>query len=205
MLTKIDYREQHKDLYKPSPKHPVTVTVPAMQFLMIDGAGDPNNSPTFEGAMETLYGLSYPLKFTSKKTLGMDYAVMPPEGLWWVEGVEFDIDSPDRSGWRWTMMIRQPDHITAEMVDDAMSALRKKKNPVNLDTVRFETYDEGLAAHIMHLGPYSAEKATIERLHTYIIDQGKQLHAKHHEIYLNDFRKVTPEKLKTVIRQPMTK
>lgn len=206
MLTKIDYRKQHKDLYNPSPKQPATVTVPPMQYLMIDGTGDPNNSPTFQAATETLYGLSYPLKFTSKKALDMDYAVMPTEGLWWTDHPgEVDLDpKADRSGWRWTLMIRQADHITVEMVDDAIKTLREKKNPVNLDAVRFETYDEGLVAQIMHIGPYSAEKPTIDRLHTYIVEQGNHLRAKHHEIYLSDVRKTAPEKLKTVIRQPMT-
>lgn len=203
-MTKIDYRKQQKDLYNPSPKQPVTVTVPPMQYLMIDGTGDPNNSPTFQGAMATLYGLSYSLKFNSKKALGLNYTVMPTEGLWWVEGEVFDIDNPDRSGWRWTLMIRQPDHITLEMADEAVATLREKKNPANLDAVRLERYDEGLAAQIMHIGPYSAEKPTIERLHAYIDEQGCQPHKKHHEIYLDDPQKSAPEKLKTIIRQPMT-
>ncbi len=206
-MTKIDYRKQHKDLYNPTHKQPATITVPPMQYLMIDGAGDPNNSPIFQAAMETLYGLSYPLKFSSKKALGMDYAVMPAEGLWWTDNPgEVDLDpQADRSGWHWTLMMRQPDHITAEMVDEAKAALDKKKNPANLDDVRLEGYDEGLAAQIMHIGPFSTEKATIERLHSYITEQGSQLRGKHHEIYLSDFRKATPEKLKTIIRQPMTK
>lgn len=204
-MNKIDYRKQQKRLYNPTHKQPATVIVPPMQFLMIDGAGDPNNSPTFSAATETLYGLSYPLKFTSKKALGIDYAVMPPEGLWWVEGVAFDIDSPDRSGWRWTLMVRQPDHITHDLVDEAVAALREKKNPANLDTVCLERYDESLAAQIMHIGPYNAEKPTIDRLHAYIVEQGSQLRGKHHEIYLGDPQKSAPHKLKTIIRQPMAK
>jgi len=204
-MTKIDYRKEQKHLYNPTHKQPAIVTVPPMQFLMIDGAGDPNHSPTFSAAAETLYGLSYPLKFTSKKALGIDYTVMPLEGLWWVEGVTFDIDNPDRSGWRWTLMMRQPDHTTHDRVDAAVTALREKKNPANLDAVRLERYDEGLAAQIMHIGPYSAEKPTFERLHAYIVEQGSQLRGKHHEIYLGDPQKSAPDKLKTILRQPMTK
>jgi hypothetical protein len=202
-MSKIDYRKAQKDLYNPPVRQAAAVTVPPMLFLMIDGAGDPDNSPALQAALATLYGLSYPLKFTSRKALNLDYVVMPAEGLWWVEGVAFDIDSPDRSAWRWTLMVRQPDHVTPAMLEDAKAALRRKKNPANLDEVRLEPYDEGLAAQIMHIGPYSAEKPTIDRLHAYIAEQGGTLRGKHHEIYLSDPARTAPARLKTIIRQPM--
>lgn len=207
-MTKLDLKKDLKHLYNPTHKQVSEVTVPPMCYVMIDGAGDPNNSPTFEAATATLYGLSYTLKFASKKELGIDYSVMPLEGMWWVNDYSGPVDlSPnaDRSGWRWTLMIMQPEHITPPMFEAAVVALRKKKNPANLDSVRFECYDEGLSAQIMHIGPYSAEQPTIERLHDYIITQGYQLRARHHEIYLSDPRKSAPEKMKTVLRQPMEK
>ena len=207
-MPKLDLKKDLKHLYNPTHKQVSEVTVPPLQYVMIDGAGNPDHSPTFEAAMETLYGLSYTLKFASKNELGIDYGVMTLEGLWWVDGHYGAVDlSPDadRSGWRWTAMIMQPDHIQSTMFDAAVAALRKKKNPANLEAARFERYDEGLSAQIMHIGPYSAEQPTVERLHAYIADQGYQPRAKHHEIYLGDPRKTAPEKLKTVLRQPMEK
>ncbi|MBZ0290447.1 MAG: GyrI-like domain-containing protein [Anaerolineae bacterium] len=207
-MTKRDLKKELKHLYNPTHKQASEVVVPPMWYVMIDGAGDPDHSPTFEAAMATLYGLTYTLKFASKKELGIDYGVMTLEGLWWVDGHNGAVDlSPeaDRSGWRWTAMIMQPNHITPPLFDAAVEALRKKKNPPNLEAVRFECYDEGLSAQIMHIGPYSAEQPTIERLHGYILEQGYQLRGKHHEIYLSDPRKTAPEKMKTVLRQPMAK
>jgi hypothetical protein len=111
----------------------------------------------------------------------------------------------DKSRWLWTAMIMQPEFITPEMVNAAIDEIRRKKNPPALDKVRFECFHEGLAAQIMHIGPYNAEKPNIDRLHAYIAEQGYQLTGKHHEIYVGDPRRTQPEKLRTVIRQPMTK
>lgn len=207
-MTKIDLRKQLKHLYNPTHKQVTTVTVPPMNYLMIDGAGDPNNSPSFDAATAALYGLSYTLKFASKKERGFDYAVTTLEGQWWVADTSGPVDlSPhaDRSGWRWTLMMMQPEQITPPMVDAAVAALRKKKNPPNLDQVRFECFDEGLAMQIMHIGPYDAELPTVERLHAHIAAQGCQPRGKHHEIYLTDPRKTAPERMKTVLRQPVEK
>jgi hypothetical protein len=207
-MTKLDLKKDLKHLYNPTHKQVSEVVVPPLWYIMIDGVGDPNNSPPFEAATETLYGLSYTLKFASKKELGIDYGVMPLEGLWWTADHYGPVDlSPnaDRSGWRWTLMIMQPDHIKPPLFDAAVEALRKKKNPANLDAARYECYDEGLSAQIMHIGPYSAELPTVERLHAYIAEHGCHERAKHHEIYLGDPRKSAPEKLKTVLRQPMTR
>lgn len=201
-MTKLDLKKDLKHLYNPPSKQVVEVVVPPMQFIQIDGAGDPNDSPTFQAATETLYGLSYSLKFTSKKTLGIDYGVMPLEGLWWLDEGIFDLDI-DRSHWRWTLMIMQPDHITPELFAGAVRALREKKNPANLDAARFVRFDEGLAAQVMHIGPYSTEMPTVERVHQFIEAAGYRPRGKHHEIYLSDPNRAAPDKMKTVLRQPM--
>ncbi|HEX2623303.1 MAG TPA: GyrI-like domain-containing protein [Phototrophicaceae bacterium] len=207
-LEKLDIRKQFKHLYDPSAKMVVTVDVPSMNFLTIDGSGDPNTAQAYVEAVETLYGLAYNLKFASKK-IGKDYQVLPLEGLWWMDdmGAAYgDVDfTADKSRWKWTMIIMQPDVVTRTMVDDAIADLQWKKNPLNLGKVRFESFQEGLAAQIMHIGPYRAEKPNIDRIHAYITESGHEPTGKHHEIYLGDPRKTQPEKLKTVIRQPMKK
>ena len=204
MATKLDLRKELRHLYEPPAREVVAVEVPAMSFLMVDGRGDPNVSREYQEAVEVLYGLAYALKFASKKA-GIDYPVMPLEGLWWVEGagtVGFDMMA-HRDAWQWTMMIMQPDHVTADQVEAAVAALGRKKGLAALAKVRFERFEEGLVAQVMHVGPYSAEKPTIDRVHAYIAAQGCVPSGKHHEIYLGDPRRTAPEKLRTVIRQPM--
>jgi hypothetical protein len=207
-LEKLDLRKELKHLYNPPSRQVVEVDVPAMNFLLIDGKGDPNTALEYKEAVEALYSLSYTLKFASRKALGIDYTIMPLEGLWWMEdmGQRYgDIDfTADKSLWLWTMLIMQPDGITPEMVEAARDDLRRKKAPPALDRVRFERFHEGLAAQVMHLGPYSAEKPTIDRIHAYVAEHG-ELTGKHHEIYLGDPRRSQPEKLRTIIRQPMLK
>jgi hypothetical protein len=204
-MTKLDLKKDLKHLYNPTHKQVTEVMVPPMQYLMIDGAGNPDHSPTFDAATETLYGLAYTIKFASKSELNIEYSIMTLEGLWWTaENTPVDLSpDADRSGWRWTLLFMQPDHITPELFQASVEALRKKKNPANLDAVRLEKYDEGLAAQVMHIGPYSAELPTVERLHGYIQERGCTPRMKHHEIYIGDPRKSAPEKLKTVLRQPM--
>jgi hypothetical protein len=203
MITKLDLKKTLKDLYNPSAKMVSEVLVPPMNFIMVNGTGDPNNMTEFQPRAEVLYALSYALKFASKQQLGIDYGVMPLEGLWWVDGLlPVDPTSSDRTMWKWTLMIMQPDHITTEFYEAAVDSVRRKKNPELLSNCRFESHDEGCAAHIMHIGPYSAEKPNIDRVHAHIAEHGGQPSGKHHEIYLGDPRKSAPEKLKTVIRQP---
>ncbi len=202
-MTKLDLKKTFKDLYNPSTKSVSEVVVPPMNYIMIDGTGDPNNEAEFQPRAEVLYGLSYTLKFTSKKQLDTDYGVMPLEGLWWVDGMyPVDPTTSDRSTWKWTLMLMQPEHITHELYAEALETVRRKKNPELLSRARFECYDEGRVAQIMHIGPYSAEKPNIDRVHAYIAEHGGKPSGKHHEIYLRDPRKSAPDKLKTVIRQP---
>jgi hypothetical protein len=198
----IDYKKELKYLYAPAAQAPALVEVPPLQFLMIDGQGDPNMAPEYAAAVETLYALAYALKFMVKRgPAAIDYVVMPLEGLWWGAGIDWS-DAGQRGGWQWSMMIMQPELVTAELLEQALAETHKKKPALALDRVRLERYDEGLAAQIMHLGPYAAEGPTIARLHAFIEQQGRALRGKHHEIYLGDPRKTSPEKLRTVIRQP---
>ncbi len=202
-MEKIDFKKDLKHLYQPSSKEVVQVDVPPFNYLMIDGAGDPNTSPAYQAAVEVLFSLSYTLKFMVKKgSLALDYGVLPLEGLWWADDMTA-FTTADKSNWQWTMMIMQPDFITPAMLADAVQAVKRKSNPPLLDQVRFEPYTEGLCAQIMHIGPFSAEGPTIERLHRFIADSGRQRFGKHHEIYLSDIRKADPAKWRTVIRQPM--
>jgi hypothetical protein len=203
MMKKIDYKKELKHLYKPSPKSIELVDVPEMNFLMIDGQGDPNTSQGYSDAIEALYAVSYVMKFMIKKgNLQIDYGVMPLEGLWWVDDMsQFSID--DKSNWKWTAMIMQPEHVTRNLFAAACEQVEKKKNPVALLKVRFESFSEGKAAQTMHLGPFSEEGPTIESIHKFIHDKGYSQTGKHHEIYLSDIRKAAPEKWKTIIRQPI--
>lgn len=202
-MKKIDLKKELKQLYQPSAKDVVQVEVPTMNYLMIDGAGDPNTSAAYQAAVEALFALSYSIKFMAKKgPLAIDYGVMPLEGLWWADDMSsFSVD--DKSNWKWTMMIMQPAFITREMVDKAVEEVRRRKKLVALAEIRFASLSEETCAQIMHIGPFSAEGPTIERLHKFIAHAGCKPSGKHHEIYLSDIRKADPEKWKTVIRQPM--
>jgi hypothetical protein len=204
-MPKVDFKKQLKHLYRPSPKEFVVVDVPPMQFLMIDGHGDPNTAQEYQDALEALYAVAYALKFASKKALEMDYVVPPSEGLWWAQDMDVFTASSDKSTWDWTMMIMQPEWVTQEMFEEAVAQVGKKKNPPALSRLRLETYDEGLAVQIMHIGPYAAEGPTIARMHAFIAENGYEPAGKHHEIYLSDPRRTAPEKMKTVLRQPVRK
>lgn len=203
-MTKVDFKKTLKHLYSASAKEPVIVEVPTMKFAMVDGAGDPNGSAEFQQAMEVLYPVSFTLKFRLKKSQGFDYVVPPPEGLWWMEGESgFDVGRKDL--WRWTLLVMQPEAVTRELFTEAVAQVRAKGNPPGLSRLRFEGYDEGLSAQVLHLGPYAEEVATIEKLHAFVRDCGYGSRGKHHEIYLSDPRRSRPEKMKTILRQPVKK
>jgi hypothetical protein len=202
----LDLIRELKPLYAPSAKHPSIVEVPELAFLMIDGTGDPNTSEAYQEALNALYSSAYTLKFSLKKPAPeRDFKVMPLEGLWWVEAEAPRMDEvkADRDAWNWTMMIAVPDHVTADEVRDAATQAGRRKPLPAIDRVRLERFDEGLAAQIMHIGPYAAEAPTIERLHAFAEGQGYALRGRHHEIYLGDPRRTAPERLKTVLRHPV--
>lgn len=201
-MEKIDFKKKYKELYLP-PKKPVIVDVPKFQFIMFNGQGYPGTSKEYMDSIQVLYGLSYTLKFTSKLSGGPDWTVAPLEGLWWADDMEAFMDANRRDEWKFTSMIMQPEFVTKEMFDKTSEELKKKKNPDGLDKARLEEYSEGLSVQVMHIGPYSEEGPTIENLHNFAKENGYQLRGKHHEIYLGDPRRTAPEKLKTVIRQPV--
>jgi hypothetical protein len=204
-MEKIDYKKALKHLYNASTKQVSLVEAPTMGFLMIDGQGNPNTSQEFQEAIEALFTASYTLKFMIKKAKeGVDYGVMPLEGLWYADDMN-DFKTGNKDNWHWTLMIMQPDFITLSLVDEAVLQSQKKKGLPALGKLRFETFSEGHAAQIMHIGPYSEEGATIEKIHRFISEQGLQISGKHHEIYLSDPRKTAPEKLKTILRQAVKK
>lgn len=202
-MKKIDLKKELKHMYQPSAKQVTRVEVPVMNYLMIDGEGDPNTSQAFKDAAEVLFMLSYTLKFMVKKGVPeIDYAVMPLEGLWWTDDMSrLSVDA--KADWKWTLMIMQPDFVSEDMVAEAIGAVKKKKNPSALPKVRFEALSEGACAQIMHIGPFSEEGPAVEKVHQFIDGCGCKRCGKHHEIYLSDIRKTDPQKWKTVIRQPM--
>jgi hypothetical protein len=199
----IDYKKQYKALYNASAQKMEIIDVPGMNFLMIDGAGDPNTVEPFRQGIEALYSVSYTVKFMVKKgPSGTQYTVMPLEGLWWMDDMTgFDMDRKD--DWKWTLMIMQPDFITEELISEAISAVGKKKELPALVQIRFERFHEGKCAQVLHIGSYADEPATIERLHEFVWNRGFKLRGKHHEVYLSDPRRTAPEKLKTIVRQPV--
>ena len=202
----LDLVRQLKPLYSPSAKHPAIVEVPDLAFLMIDGRGDPATSEGYMDALQTLYSVAYTLKSTLKKAdPERDFRVAPLEGLWWADEAAPTMDElqRDRDTWNWTMMIAVPDAVTADEVTAAAGAAARKRELAAAPLLRLERLEEGLAAQIMHVGPYAEEAATIERLHEFVAAQGYELRGRHHEIYLGDPRRTAPERLKTVLRHPI--
>jgi hypothetical protein len=203
----LDLKTQLKRFYAPSAREVELIDVPEFQFVMLDGAirpgQTPSTSPEFEEGIGALYGAAYSLKFASKlrKENPIDYPVMALEGLWWMEGGEIDISRPDN--WRWTLMILQPDHISQDLFQEAIRQLQKKRPGPAPARLRLERFCEGLCLQTMHLGPYSEEPRTIERMKAFAQTNGYTYRGKHHEIYLGDPRRAAPEKLKTILRQPV--
>ncbi|WP_369375148.1 GyrI-like domain-containing protein [Promicromonospora sp. Populi] len=181
------------------------VDVPDLQYLKVDGHGDPNTSTAFAEAVESLYPLAYTCKFASKRALGRDYVVMPLEGLWWADDMDTFTVARDKSRWDWTLMILQPDWIDQEMFASAVEQVRAKSSPPRLDDVRLETLSEGRCVQTLHVGPFDAEAEVLARMHDEFIPAGGLRRVgKHHEIYLSDLRRVAPEKRRTILRQPVT-
>lgn len=201
-MEKVDLKKEVKDLYNPSAKEVTIVEVPKMNFLMIDGSGDPNTSQEYKDAVEALFSLSYTLKFMIRKTKAVDYAVMPLEGLWWVDDMS-KFSTKDKGLWKWTGMIMQPKQVTEDSVAKAIEELKKKKKLPALSRIRFQSFYESKSAQIMYIGPFSDEGPTIQRIHEFIKKNESIPEGRHHEIYLSDPRRVAPEKMKTIVRQPM--
>lgn len=203
MSVKIDYKRELRALYSATAE-PAWVDVPELSFLMIDGHGDPNTAPEYAAAVQALYSVAYTVKFALKRAPGgTDYTVMPLEGLWWVpEMSRFSMS--DKDAWDWTMMILQPDEVTQQTLAAAVEATtRKHPEQEAVARVRLERFREGPSVQVLHLGPYADEGPAIRRLHDLVAEQGQVLAGKHHEVYLSDPRRAAPEKMRTIIRQPV--
>jgi hypothetical protein len=204
-MTKIDFKKELKPLYGTTAKQFEIVDVPQMNFLMIDGHGNPNTAPAYQDALESLYAVAYKLKFMSKKGLEKDYVVPPLEGLWWAADMQA-FTSGDKDDWDWSMMIMQPGWITTAMFEESRVLVKKAKNPRAISKLRLEHYHEGLSVQILHVGSYDDEAPTIAKLHQQFMPENNlSASGKHHEIYLSDPRRVQPEKLKTILRQPVNR
>lgn len=216
MGASFDFKKEFISLYMPGLK-PAFVNVPAMKFIMIEGRGDPNlPDGEYAQAMQALYALSYAIKMSkngpNKPEDYFEYVVPPLEGLWWMEGMK-GVDIAAKHKFHWISMIRQPDFVTDQVFERAKaSAARKHPSPM-LERTRLQTFEEGLCAQVMHIGPYDEEKRTIEALDAFITESGKKhamytlspegIKRRHHEIYLSDPRKADPAAMKTVIRHPV--
>jgi hypothetical protein len=201
--TTIDLRRELAPLYSAT-RVPSFVDVPELPFLMIDGHGDPNTAPAYPEAVQALYSLAYTIRFALKRgPYAVDAKVMPLEGQWWTTDMR-TFTTDDKSQWDWTMMIAVPPQATDRVVEDARAAAARKHPSASLDRVRLERVTEGRCAQVLHVGPYSEEGPTIAELHAFIAAHGCALAGKHHEIYLGDPRRAAPEKLRTILRQPVT-
>jgi hypothetical protein len=203
MTAKIDPKRELRQLYS-ARQAPELVDVPELGFLMIDGHGDPNRAPRYQAAVEALYAVSYALKFAIKRAGGPDYTIAPLEGLWWTQDMaSFSVEA--KADWDWTMMILQPAEATPELAARTGREVAHKKPLPAAAELRLQRYAEGASAQLLHLGPYADEGPTIARLHAFIQERGYQLRGKHHEIYLGDPRRTAPERLRTIIRQPVSR
>ena len=201
-MSKLDIKQQLSSLYRVSSKAVVEVDVPPLSYLMIDGEGDPNTSPDYARAVEALFSVSYVTKFAVKRSLlGLDYGVMPLEGLWWADDWSA-FTAADKVRWKWTMMILQPDIVPEAFIHRAIDEIISKKKLAAAKNLRLEKFNEGRSAQILHIGPFSEEGPTIAKVHAFI-EERSTLRGKHHEIYLSDIRRAAPQKWRTIIRQPM--
>jgi hypothetical protein len=203
MAGTVDLRRELRELYSAT-RSPVLVDVPELPFLMVDGHGDPNSAPAYADAVAALYSVAYTVRFALERgPAAVDAPVMPLEGLWWTADMAA-FTTEDKSAWDWTLMIVLPEQATEDVVAAARRRAADRKGLDAVGRVRLERWTEGPAAQVLHVGPYSDEAPTVAALHAFIAQQGCALSGKHHEIYLGDPRRAAPEKLRTIVRQPVT-
>ncbi|MCE5333166.1 MAG: GyrI-like domain-containing protein [Desulfobacteraceae bacterium] len=204
-MAKVDYKKDLKTLYKAPEDGFVFVQVPSLNYLMIEGMGDPSTSLLFQNSVEALYGIAYAVKFAAKAgRIGPEYTIAPLEGLWWCEGVG-GFDAEHRHLWHWRLQIPQPPHVDDGMVRKAADGLEAKGKVGPFGSVRLENFEEGLCVQTLHVGPFSSEGPKIEEMHRFALESGYGLRGMHHEIYMSDHRRTPPEKLRTILRQPVEK
>jgi hypothetical protein len=204
-MGKLDLKKVLKEVYRASARTPRIIDVPDGPFITILGRGAPGGS-AYRAALEVLYAMAYTLKFQSKAE-GSDFTVMPLEGLWWWDDptVTTLAEAPSPDTWNWKSMIRMPEFITDALVVQARRDVKAKKGLNAVDDIGLETFREGRSAQILHVGPFSEEGPTIQRLHAFILDAGYAMRGRHHEIYLSNPRRTPPERWKTIIRQPIAR
>lgn len=207
----FDYKKEYREFYMPKDK-PALVDVPEMHFLAVRGTGNPNAPDgAYQKALGLLYGMAFTIKMSKKSAHAMegyfDYVVPPLEGLWWQDGVD-GIDYSHKETYRWISMIRLPDFVTKAEFDWAAGEAAKKKK-TDFSSVEFFSYTEGLCVQCMHHGAYDSEPETVARMTAFALDAGYETDITdtryHHEIYLSDARRCSPDQLKTVIRHPVKK
>ncbi|SIR74668.1 GyrI-like domain-containing protein [Microbacterium sp. RURRCA19A] len=203
MAAKIDFKKS-LDGYQAKVGRFRVIEIPETRYLMIDGHGDPNTSPAYTQALQALYPVAYKLKFASRRDLGRDYVVPPLEGLWWADDMDAFTTARDKSRWEWTMMLLVPDWIDDTMFAVAVDVVKATGSASRVEDVRIETLAEGRCVQTLHVGSFDDEAAVLDEMHQeFIPGQGLSLSGKHHEIYLSDARRTTPEKLRTILRQPV--
>ena len=202
-MDKLDFKKMYKAYYSPKPGKPEIITTPSMQYLMVDGHGDPNESVEFQHAIGALYSTAYTIKFTRKKSeKGNDFSIGALEGLWWNEGNKpFGVGK--KEDWLWTVMIWLPDDVSQAEFKQAVETLKVKKPNPSLETIRLARFDEGKVVQIMHIGPYGEEQPSVDKMEAYARAEGYSQSGKHHEIYFGDPRRTAPDKLRTILRHPV--
>lgn len=201
MSRKVHYKKDFKHLYLPKAS-PEVIEVPSIQFIMVDGSGDPNGEE-FAKATEALYSLSYAVKMSYKRDVVpvgyYEYTVFPLEGVW--DLIDKSKPATDKSNLKYTIMIRQPDFLTEELFNQFLEETKKKKSNPLLDYVRFEDMEDGLCCQMMHIGSYDDEPESFECMEKFCGEHGyDRTSMTHREIYLSDPRMVEPSKRKTVLR-----
>lgn len=204
MVAKVDFKSSIPSYRARSGRFDL-ISVPTQQFLMIDGSGDPNTSTAYRDAIQTLFPVAYALKFLSKTSLERDYTVMPLEALWWAEDMSSFTTARDKTAWQWTAMIMTPDWLGPDHLADAVARVRAKGGAPQLNDLRLESLTEGDAVQTLHIGSYDSEAPVIEAMHRELAERGLAPSGKHHEVYLSDARRTSPEKLRTILRQPATR
>lgn len=200
---RIDLKSEFKELYRPPAGRFTEVDVPEFTYLMVDGHGDPNTSEQYAGAVESLFTAAYAIRAAFKRRTGSDFVVGPLEGLW-SSADPADFVAGNKSNWDWTMMIPLPRPVTREDADLGLATASARKPQVPIAGVRVCALAEGRCLQIMHMGSYDDEAPTLARLHHEVMPaRGLTWNGRHHEIYLGDPRRAAPEKLRTILRQPV--
>lgn len=203
----FDVKKEYRYLFSPPAKEPEIIEVPAFKYIMLDGQGYPGTELSFQEKVQALYALAYTIKFSLKQAPkdSLNFTVPPLSGLYCADDCRSFRDESRKNEWKWTVMILMPDRITNETFEQTRNEVIKKKKLPHLQDVVFQVYKEGLCAQVMHIGPYSEEAPTIDKLHAFFQEKGYTFNGRHHEIYLSDPRRCEPQKMKTIIRQPIVR